>query len=173
MIRRWRRRLCDRLVIAHVHHGPGPEYRDQAQDFVRHWARGIDLPFVTNRPAAAPGGDEASLRRLRFAHLERWRVKYDCDAIVLAHHRDDLIETRVSGCCAGRGGRVWGRCSARGHRFSAWLEVPRAELAAYAAARGLKWREDPSNADARHGLRAWLRHEWLPRFGGSAPGASG
>ena len=41
------------------------------------------------------------------------------------------------------------------------LAVSRAEVLAYAARHELRWREDPSNANA-HYARARLRHDWLP-----------
>ena len=171
--RRWRRRLTDRLIIAHVHHGRGPKYRDRAQDLVRRWARAHHLPFVTNQPGlAADGGGEAGLRDLRYGHLERWRRKYRCDVIVLAHHRDDLLETRLLRLIRGTG--PLGLTAMRPHlgaRFRPLLEASRAELEAYARGRDLRWCEDPSNSAPASGLRAWVRHEWLPALECRAPGA--
>ena len=41
------------------------------------------------------------------------------------------------------------------------LDVPRAQIAAYARGRGLRWIDDESNSDVRH-RRNFLRHEVLP-----------
>ena len=174
VVRRWRPKLCDRLVIAHVHHGPGPAHRDQAQELVRRWARAHRLPFVTNRPVTTDVADEAGLRRFRYTHLERWRRRYRADVVVLGHHRDDLIETRLLRLLRGTGPRGLTAMTTRsGPRLRPLLETSRAEVRAYARGRGLVWCEDPSNADPRAGLRAWLRHEWLPALESRSPGAGG
>lgn len=80
----------------------------------------------------------------------------------MAHHAEDLLETRLIRLVRGVGQQGLRAMSilAR-HRFRPFLEVSREELKKYAEGRGLKWLEDPSNWDTRY-FRNWIRNEWLP-----------
>jgi len=90
------------------------------------------------------------------------------DLLLLAHHRRDQAETfllqamRGAGTAgiAGMPRAQWrdGLCWAR-----PWLEQPRELIQAYAEQQGLRWIEDPSNADARY-ARNRLRQTLWPAF---------
>ena len=173
IIRRWRRKLCDRIVFAHVHHGRGVAFRDQARDRVAAWARAHRLPFVTNAPPALGPTSENEARLFRYTHLNRWRARYGLDLILLGHHRDDLIETRLLRLLRGTGrGGLTGMRPRFGRRVRPMLDLSRAEIADYARARDLTWLEDPSNARPDANLRAWIRHAWIPALETRCPGAS-
>ncbi|NJM10276.1 MAG: hypothetical protein HC883_05295 [Bdellovibrionaceae bacterium] len=52
---RWRKLLKGEVHVAHVHHGPSVNieqgrYRDLAQQTVREWCAGHDIPFYSNKP---------------------------------------------------------------------------------------------------------------------------
>ena len=162
---RWRRSLKIELAVAHVHHGTeGGEYRDRAQALVRSWCRAQGVRFLSLQPRPRGLRSEADLRRFRHATLERWRRKHVYDLIVFAHHRDDLLETRVLRLIRGTGQQGLRAMSAlSGRKLRPLLEIGRAELEAYARDSGIQWIEDPSN-DQPILLRNWLRHEWLPRL---------
>jgi tRNA(Ile)-lysidine synthase len=130
---------------------------------------------------------EAAARAARYAVFAR----QDCDYVVLAHHRDDQVETLllqllrgagVKGMAAmprlrdeGGGRRAEGKGGNSGKPDSSsliphpsslrilrpLLDVTRAEILEYAKARKLKWVEDESNADIYY-QRNYLRHEVLP-----------
>jgi tRNA(Ile)-lysidine synthase len=88
------------------------------------------------------------------------------DVLALAHHRDDQAETfllralRASGP-DGLGAMRALQPFARGFLWRPWLDVPRADLIAYAQAHVLAWIDDPSN-DALEHDRNFLRHQVLP-----------
>jgi len=169
---KWRSLLKVDLAIGHVHHGTdGGPYRDSAQNFVRNWARERRVRFLST--AAKPRGlrSEADWRHFREATLERWRRQHGFDLIVLAHHRDDLLETRVLRLIRGTGAQGLRAMAFRsGVKLRPLLEVSRAELESYAKARQLQWTEDPSNREVCV-LRNWLRHEWLPQLESQRPGS--
>jgi tRNA(Ile)-lysidine synthase len=110
------------------------------------------------------GGLEAAARRARYAVFAA--VQQRSDVLLLAHHRDDQIETvllklfRSSGIegLAGMRERVVinGRL-----RVRPLLASGRDELLQYAQHRGLRWIEDESNRDQRLS-RNFVRHRVLP-----------
>lgn len=166
IIWRWRKLLKVELAIGHVHHGviPGKqgEYRDQAQAAVREWARAHKVRFITLKARPRAERSEAELRDLRHRTLAQWRRRFRYDLVVLAHHRDDLLETRLLRLIRGSGLQgLTAMQVKRGSILRPLLALSRAEIESYADARGLSALEDPSNTETE-AMRNWLRREWLP-----------
>jgi len=93
-------------------------------------------------------------------------------AIAVAHTRDDQAETLLLRLLRGAGRRGLGAMRERsGGVWRPLLSVSRSEVLEHLRARGLSWREDPSNADPSY-LRNRVRAELLPylesRFNPSA-----
>lgn len=178
---KWRRNLKIEMVIAHVHHGSdgcNAEFRDHAQLFVRQWCRSRRVRYLSIKPKARGLKSESELRRFREHTLERWRRKYSFDVIVLAHHGDDLLETRLLRLIRGAGPqglRSMSLYNFKSKKLRPLLELSRSDLETYAKARswraGLNWLEDPTNQETE-ALRNWIRHEWLPSLEARQKGAS-
>lgn len=161
------------LWAVHVHHGlqaGADAWAAQAQAFAAARQVPIDILRIT-----VPIG--ASLEaQARQARRQAWReVLQAGDALILAHHRDDQVETVLFRLARGTG--IDGLAAMRPVSRPDDLAVPvwrpllgttRAELEAYARARGLSWIDDPSNTDPRY-RRNWLRHELLPGFRAAMP----
>lgn len=152
------------LSAVHVHHGL-QRPADEWAAFCAAFCARLHIPLRTEKvsiPAASPLGTEAAARAARYAAYAAGTQ----NIVALAHHRDDQTETFFLALLRGGGVRgmsampplrIW-----RGKQI--WrplLTVPRCALEAYAAAHGLDFVRDPSNADT-HYLRNWLRHEILP-----------
>jgi tRNA(Ile)-lysidine synthase len=154
-----------RLEVVTVDHRSRPGSGDDAA-FV--WgecrARGVPVTRVDGPPGPAT---EAAWRELRYAAFERLRV----DRVALAHHADDLAETVLLQLVRGVPGACAPMAWRRGRYVRPLLGCGRDAIAAYAASRGLAWREDPTNADRRY-LRARIRHEVLPLLEDLRPGAA-
>lgn len=155
-----------RLRAVHVHHGLQPE----ADRWLQHCATlcaELAVPFTAlkvrvNRAAAL--GPEGAARVARYTALRR--LLAPGDALVTAHHRDDQAETVLLRLLRGAGpdglsGMVELSPLPPGWLWRPLLCVGRAELRAYAEAHGLRWIEDPHNADPRY-TRVWLRGQVLP-----------
>ena len=115
---------------------------------------------------AAPGGLEAAARDARYAALGSALQPGEC--LLTAHHLEDQAETLVLQLLRGAGLRGLAAMPAAatlgaGRLLRPLLGVARAELRAYAEARGLAHHEDPMNADPRFD-RAYLRAELWPRL---------
>ncbi len=162
------RKLRFRLAAVHVDHQLSPN-APRWSAFCRRLCRARGIPFESvTVDVSRNGGPEAAARAARYAVF----AHRDCDYVVLAHHRDDQVETLLLQLLRGAGvkglaGMPLLRREARGERREALailrplLDSTREEILAYARARRLKWIEDESNRDARY-RRNFLRHEVLP-----------
>ena len=166
-----------RAIAFHVHHG----LQDAADAWPAFCAaaaaeRGID--YAQRRVSvvrARRGSLEASARDARYAALRELAHEAGARTIALAHHQDDQAETLLLQLGRGAGPPGLAAMPAR-HTDDAgvtWcrplLGLPRAALASYAAARQLRWVDDPSNADARHRRNA-VRAFVAPAFAAALPG---
>ena len=154
------------LRAIHVHHGLQVD-ADAWGIHCQALCDELEVPLQLVRVEVARdagGGPEAAARAARqraFADALR-----EDDILALAHHRDDQAETflmralRASGPDGLAAMRPWRRFG------NAWmwrplLDLPRAGLLARARKHGLRWVEDPSNADTALD-RNFLRHRLLP-----------
>lgn len=153
------------LSAVHVHHGLNPD-ADQWLDFCREACARLSVPFAAERVRVRPKGQgiEAAARAARYAVF----AAQPCDAIALAHHQDDQIETFFLAALRGGGiralaamppSRVWQDKTL----LRPLLNHSRAEIEAYAAAHNLAHVNDSSNQDPSL-LRNWLRHQMLPQL---------
>lgn len=88
------------------------------------------------------------------------------EALFLAHHRDDQMETLLLRLMRGSGSRGLrgiprARTVGAGFLLRPLLDFDRAQLHKYASHHGLQWMEDPSNQDQRYD-RNYCRHSILP-----------
>ena len=116
------------------------------------------------------GNREQAARHARYA---AWReLLRPGDLLALAHHADDQAETRIWQLVTGRepGGMPAERRLGSGSLVRPLLSVRRAAIAAYAEHHGLRWIEDPSNADLSFD-RNYIRARILPRIEERFPGA--
>lgn len=155
------------LEVVTVDHGLRPGSADDAA-FVAELARARSLPFH-RCTVAVRGSSEAAARDARYAAF----AALDADRIALAHHREDLAETVLLHLMRGTGtAGLAGIPRRRGRYVRPLLDEGRGALLAWATARGLAWREDPTNRDPRF-LRNRVRHEVLPLLEALRPGAVG
>lgn len=165
------------LRALHVHHGLHADADAWALQCERECAAlGIALRVVRVEVDRNSGlGIEAAARTAR--HRAFAEALGDGEILALAHHRDDQAETFLLRALRGSGVdglaamRAW-RPYARGWLWRPLLELPRDALLAHARDRGLRWIEDPGNADARF-ERNVLRHQVMPMLRQRWPHAAG
>lgn len=154
------------LRAIHIHHGLHPD----ADAWTAHCvdtcaALGVSLLVERVQVAAEAGeGREAAARHARRAAFARQLG--DDEVLVLAHHQDDQAETfllralRASGPDGLAAMRRWSQLGPH----PVWrplLDIPRDVLRAHALGHGLRWLEDPSNADTTFD-RNFLRNRVMP-----------
>jgi tRNA(Ile)-lysidine synthase len=152
------------VVALHVDHG----LHADSGAWSRHCAgvaRSLGVGFVAHRVnAAGSGGVEARAREARYQAFESC-LTGPGDRLLLAHHRDDQVETGLLRLVQGRGlyGMPERRMLGAGWLVRPLLELSRDLLARYAREAGLEWLDDPSNA-ADEVDRNFLRHRVLPQL---------
>lgn len=161
-------RLGAPVSTLHVNYGLRPG-ADEDERFVRELCARLEVPLTVERVALSEGGGnlQERAREARYALAER-HAKGDYAA---AHTASDQAETILYRLAVSPGSRaLHGMDARRGRLVRPLLGVTRAEVRDYLRARGLDWREDPSNADRRF-ARARVRHDVLDALRELSPAA--
>lgn len=179
VLKRLRTRLGFQLEILHVHHGEDVEQgerRDRACNLVYEFANKAGISFHV-RKSPLKLKSESDFRKFRWEAIysvwESARVAgtaFTC--VAFAHHRDDLLETRLIRLLRGTGAqglramRAWGMIQSvlvwRPLLSSSSLEI-REYLALSSASLGKDWVEDLTNSETKF-LRNAIRHTLLPQI---------
>lgn len=165
-----------RLLVAHVDHGlhkDSPQWAEQCLITARKLGVRASLLNIDEGP---PSGEsvESWARRHRYRLLKS--IMHSGDVLLTAHHRDDLAETLLLQLFRGSGPHGLASIAER-QRFGPGLlvrpllNVARTDIYAYAQAHGVKWIDDPSNAQERYD-RNYIRHRVLPEIERRWPAAS-
>ena len=148
---------------------PGTSSFQQTSSFPRKRESTPHFVFKIESPSSTT---EAGLRSLRYRVFKVLFQQVGADFLVLAHHADDLLQTRLMRLIRGSG-PVGLRAMSfqRGPLLRPLLFTSRKHLEDFATRRQLKWTEDPSNHHPHHNFRNWIRHKWLKDLEDKKPGA--
>ncbi|RTK95028.1 tRNA lysidine(34) synthetase TilS [Candidatus Saccharibacteria bacterium] len=155
-----------KLTVAHFDHGiRGDSSLDR--ELVQKLARQYGLPFVYHQGNLGAGTSEEAARLARYAFLRQVQRASQAQAIITAHHQDDVLETAIINMLRGTGRRGMSSLQSHRHLVRPLLTVPKSDLQAYAKDQGLVWREDSTNQDLTL-LRNYIRRVLLPKMGREA-----
>lgn len=145
----------------HIDHGLHPN----ASHWTQHCAKvaatlGVAFEYRSVQVAAS-GNLEAAARRARYRAWQRQMAPGD--VLAMAHHADDQAETRLWQLLTGRyaGGMPGERRLGGGRLARPLLTVRRRAILAYAEHHGLRWLEDPANANEAFD-RNYIRLRLMP-----------
>ena len=151
----WRQGRAPGLVVATVDHGLRAESDREAQ-WIGQQARALGLPHVTlpwlgDKPRT---GIQQAARAVRQGLLIAQARQSGCDAVLLAHTKDDQAETVLMRLARGSGADGLAAMQPVTvmdgvPMIRPLLGVPKARLMATLRARGAAWIEDPSNSEGR------------------------
>jgi tRNA(Ile)-lysidine synthase len=163
------------VVVCHLDHGLRGAAGAADARFVRKLAESLGLPVVCGRVdvrARMRGTGESmetAARQARHGFFAESAEKHRCTRLLLAHHADDQAETvlwnLLRGSHGAKGMRDMQRMTVGGkmvleiHR--PLLGIRREALANWLKSRGIRWREDLSNA-MPVAVRNRLRNEAFP-----------
>ena len=151
------------LVVAHFDHGIRDD-SDQDRKFVEQLAADYGLAFVFAEGKLGPKASEATAREARYAFLRKVVKENGVQAIIAAHHQDDVLETAIINLLRGTGRKGLTALDTRDDIVRPLLHIPKAELLNYAQHNGLIWREDSTNNDTVY-LRNYVRQMIVPKLG--------
>lgn len=164
------------LHAVHVHHGLHPD----ADSWTRHcvaYCAALQVPLEVYFARIAPqagASPEAQARQARY-HLIMQCMQPN-DAVLMAHHADDQLETLLMRMLRGAGARGLGGIPEVRRLHDGWLirpllNLPRCEIAAYARRHKLDFLDDPSNSDQRFD-RGYLRQQVIAPLRARWPAAA-
>ena len=166
-----------KLVVCHLDHGLRGRASAGDARFVEKMSRDRELPFVGAKELVRSFAKreglslETAARRARRSFFAQVSRSERCPRIFLAHHAEDQAESVLMNLARGCG--IGGLAGMRresqqeidGRQMKLLrplLDVRRAEIDEWIATRGLKYREDASNADPKIGVRNAIRHRLMP-----------
>jgi tRNA(Ile)-lysidine synthase len=165
------------LLAVHVNHGlqaGADAWAEHCHALCAQWQ--VPIEIVPVSVARGPRGIEAAARDARYAALAEVAQRVRARFVLTAHHRDDRIESFLIAWLRGAGpdglaAMPAARPFADGQRvlLRPLLDLPRAQIDAYARSQRLQFVDDPSNADIAL-LRNAIRHQVLPALAAVRPG---
>ena len=115
---------------------------------------------------------ELAARELRYRYFEQLRQDIGAEAIMVAHHRDDNVETVLMNMVRGAGIRgMAGIRPVNGHILRPLLDMSRADIEAYLARKGETYVTDSTNLED-DATRNKFRHHVIPLLQSLNPKAS-
>lgn len=176
--------LCDLLhhagfnfAVAHCNFGLRGSESDADDIFVESLAQNYNAPyfkqyFDTKKVAEERGiSIQMAARFLRFDWFEKVRKENGFDAVAVATHHDDSIETFFINLLRGTG--LKGLTGIKPKQYNIirpLLFASRNQIEEYARSTGYAWREDSSNQDTKY-LRNRLRAQIIPAIKEMAGGS--
>lgn len=148
------------LVVAHANHGQRAD-ADQDQALVAAYAKRHGLTFVVEKLRLPARASEAAARTARYAFLQHVCKIHAAQAIVTAHHQNDLIETVLLNYIRGTGWRGLAPFVLQITIARPLLAYTKDDLLGYARRNGVLWREDSTNTDQTY-TRNYIRHTLIP-----------
>jgi tRNA(Ile)-lysidine synthase len=149
-------------IVAHIDHGIRSDSAEDAQ-FVRELAESYGLEFELQTLSLGEGASEELARNARYDFLFSLMKKYKAEAVITAHHQDDVLETMIVNLLRGTGWRGLLGFSQQ-NIIRPFLDRTKASLLEYAKEFDLKWREDSTNSDDTY-LRNYVRLHIVPKLG--------
>lgn len=154
--------------IAHCNFGLRGDESEGDEKFVEQLANKFNVQFHTKHFDTKAFADTQNIsvqmaaRQLRYEWFEELRKANKYDRIVIAHHKDDEIETLFINLIRGTGiGGLHGIPLQRDKIVRPLLFAARADIENYAKSNKLLFREDSSNSSDKY-IRNKLRHKVIP-----------
>lgn len=150
------------LIVAHFDHGIRQNSK-RDRDFVKQLAAQYGLVFEAAEGKLGAKASEETARKARYSFLYSVKAKHRADAIITAHHQDDVLETLIINLMRGTGRKGLSSLQSTDGILRPMLDFQKKEIIRYAKANKLSWHEDETNKDTKY-LRNWVRARILPNL---------
>lgn len=172
--------------VSYFHHGNSKdsdqtEFRKRAFGFVKEECEKLNVVFHSNyfepeseflKSFAKELSSEESMRKARYGYFSMLMSENSFDHLVLAHHQEDLLETRLLRLIRGTGPEgLEAMKFEEGIKLRPLLEVSKDQLGDFLENKKGTFLDDPSNSSDQY-LRNWLRNDWLKSLEKKVPGSS-
>ena len=156
-----------KLVVGHVDHGIRGAGSQADLEWVGELAGQLGLEYEATTVDLQGDHSEASARESRYTALIDAAERHGCGAIMVAHTRDDQVETVLHNLLRGTGLKGVAGMSERKRLGNGLellrpiLDLRRADVENWLRSVGQSWRDDHTNTETRW-TRNRIRHELLP-----------
>ncbi|MEK7544651.1 MAG: tRNA lysidine(34) synthetase TilS [Patescibacteria group bacterium] len=161
-------KLKFKIIVAHVNHSLRGKESDMDEEFVKNLCKKYDIIFVSKKVDIKELQKKQKIsledagRQARYTFFYRIKEEYNADFILLAHHRDDNVETMLLNLIRGSGVRgLTGIAMGSKDVIRPLLDFSKKELMEYCAMKKLGFREDKTNKDTEI-RRNYVRHKLIP-----------
>jgi tRNA(Ile)-lysidine synthetase-like protein len=156
------------LIVAHFDHGIREDSKTD-RELVEAAARRYGLQFVYKNGELGPNASEAIARQARYDFLRQTQTQCRAQAIITAHHQDDLLETAIINLLRGTGRKGLNALQSKDGLLRPLLGYRKSEL--YKIATDIMrhdphfmWHEDSTNTTDQY-LRNYVRHHIIKELG--------
>lgn len=150
------------LTLAYFNHGWRELEAKKEEEFTRVLAKKLDADFIIGHAPKDVKKNEETARNLRYAFLSDCAKKFDSKRVLLAHNKDDNIETLLYRVI--KGTSVKGLTSIPENRdifYRPFLKVEKREILEFLEKRNQTFLLDSSNTDVKY-KRNLIRIKILP-----------
>ncbi len=160
-------------VVIHINYQKRGEESDRDQELVEKMAEGwgYDCHSIRLDPSRAEDKNfQQWARDRRYRIFRQLKGEYEADAIAVAHHEDDQIETVLQKLFRGAGLESWSGMQVWSPPlFRPLLDISREQVMEYINENDIPYRTDQSNLESDF-ARNLLRNEWLDKLDQFFPG---
>lgn len=150
------------IIAAHFDHGIRPDSKKDRL-FVEKLAKAYGVAFEFAEGKLGADASEQQARSARYGFLKAVVAKHHAEAIVTAHHQDDVLETLCINLMRGTGRKGLSSLQDTKDVRRPFLNYDKKQLIDYAKKHGLIWQEDSTNQDEKY-LRNWVRSNVIPKL---------
>ena len=149
-----------KLIAAHFNHNWRGIESKMEQDVCRHFCEERQIEFYTKTAALNMKQSEAVARAMRYDFFEKALNKYNADAFLTAHNKNDNAETVLYRVIKGTGVTgLKGIAEKRDNIYRPLLNITREEIDEYCEANELVPNNDSSNENTKY-KRNFIRHQY-------------
>ena len=151
-----------KLTIAHFDHGIRSNSKEDL-DLVRNIGLKYGIPFIYDQGNLGIGASELDARKVRYDFLRKVKVATSANAIITAHHQDDILETAIHNLIRGTNRKGLSSLKTTDEIIRLLKDMSKEDIYEYAKKRNLTWNEDYTNQDISY-KRNYIRHKIINRF---------
>ncbi|MBR2385729.1 tRNA lysidine(34) synthetase TilS [bacterium] len=152
------------LIALHLNHNWRGESAKSDENFAKEFSKKLGIKFYTETLSNETPKTETIAREKRYEFFVSCAKKFNSNCVMLAHNKNDNLETLVYRIIKGTG--IEGLKAIPAIReifYRPLLTVSREEIIEYLKENNLNWIEDNSNEDTNYN-RNYIRHTLMPMF---------
>lgn len=151
-----------RFIVAHVDHGIRVDsIEDRNLVELTAEKNGLDFRFIELNLGSKTS--EAVARQQRYDFLYKLLLESQSDAVLTAHHQNDVLETAIFNLMRGTGRKGLTSLKNQPLVLRPLINYSKYEILEYAKANNISWREDSTNSDLKY-ARNLIRKTLMPKL---------